>query len=154
MIIIGAVLVSVLVGAGAYVVMTRPDNDMTKYQRKDVLSLNYLSSSISAVDDNKKRKTKLSLYLNLVVPNNADINALCRHSRAVSRVVKNSFVKNPIQLKTASGVNFSAVQPQLLKAVRKSLGSIYIVDLDIVLKNGTTQVAFPRYTAPTVGCPR
>jgi hypothetical protein len=144
---------NVLIGVGAYVIYTRPAGDEANYSRSDVLSLSYLSSEVMAVNGNDNGKTSLSLSLNLILPDTEDISVVCRHSRSISRLVRRTFTKYPVRMKIDKGVDASAVKPHLIKAIRKSLGSSHLVDVDFSLRKGATRIAFHKYKAPVVGCP-
>lgn len=152
--IAGAVVSVLFVIGGVYIFMTRPDGGLPDYNRKNIVSLNYISSPVTAVGGSRGGQTRLALKLNLVVPDTTDIKDVCRHTRSILRLVKRSLSKKPIRMNTDFKADISEVRPGLLKAVRKSLGPIYVVDLDFDLKKNGTQVAFPRYAVPVVGCPR
>jgi hypothetical protein len=144
---------NILAGIGAYVIYTRPASDGVNYSRSDVLSLSYLSSEVMALNGDDTGKTNLSLSLNLILPDTEDITVVCRHSQSISRLVRRAFAKYPVRMKADKGVDASAVRPHLIEAIRKSLGSGHLVDVDFSLRKGATRIAFHKYKAPVVGCP-
>ena len=154
LLIAGGVGVFLIVGGATYVYFTRPDNSPTKYERADVLNLEYLSMSVPAKTGDKKTKTKLSLNLNLILTETANVSVICRKSRMVKRVVSKSLADHPIQISSNNKTDFDKIKPGLLKAVIKAIKSNQVIDLDYGLTSGTTLVAYPRYLMTKIGCPR
>jgi len=144
---------NILAAVGGYVIYTRPTGEEANYSQSDVLSLSYLSAEVSALNDNNKGKTSLNLRLNLILPDTANISAVCRHSQSISRRVSRVFAEYPVRLNLDTGVDSSAVMPYLLREIRKSLGSTLLIDVDFSLRKGATRIAFHKYKAPVVGCP-
>ncbi len=151
--IAGGVGLFLIIGGGAYVYLTRPDNSPTKYQRADVLNLEYLSMSVPANSGDKKVRTKLSLNLNLILTETANVSVICRNSRNAKRAIASSLAKHPINVSANNKTDFDKIKPDLLKAVIKAVKSNQVIDLDYGLTSGTTLVAYPRYLMTKIGCP-
>ncbi|MBT3991200.1 MAG: hypothetical protein HOG95_01430 [Rhodospirillaceae bacterium] len=140
-IVIGALIV---VSGGTYVAMTRSDDDPQKYQRSDVLSLDFMTVNVP---------TDLSIKLRLIVPDTANIPSVCHYSSRLRNTVYKNVSKKSAELKRAKGANFETIKPELLQIVRNSLRPNPVVDLDYSFKTGSVLVAVPKYHAVRVGCP-
>jgi hypothetical protein len=151
--IAGGVGAFLIVGGGAYVYLTRPDNGPTKYQRADVLNLEYLSMSVPAEAGDRNTPSKLALKLNLILTETANVRVICRQTRVVKRAVSQSLTQHPIHISSNNKTDFDKIKPDLLKAVIKAVKSNQVVDLDYGLSAGSTLVAYPRYLATKIGCP-
>jgi len=140
-VVVGALIV---VSGSVYVAMTRADDDPKKYQRSDVMSLDFMTV---------KLPTNLSIKLSLIVPDTTNISSICHYSSTLKNTIRKNVSKKSAVLRAAKGENFGTIKQDLLKIVRNSLRPNPVVDLDYSLKTGAVLKAAPKYRAVKVSCP-